>query len=292
LSQKADIWLFDCGEGTQHQLLKSDLRVSQIRRIFISHMHGDHLYGLPGLLASIGLAGTSKGVEIFGPDSLESYLRGVFQTSSCRIRFPIKIYSIAEESKNKKHLFEDETHIVTVASLKHRVPAYAFRVQEKPKPGKFNLELAKKLQIPPGPIYASLQKGLNVEFNGSILKGENFCGPPREGASMVYCTDTVFCDSAVKLAKGADLLIHESTYSHFDSKLAFERMHSTSTMAAQAASEAGVGQLVLTHLSPRYAPGNSLTLKDLLVEAKAIFPNTTLANDFLRIKIKTRCNSS
>ena len=125
-----------------------------------------------------------------------------------------------------------------------------------------------------------------------FLHGKDFCGPTRPGKSFVYCTDTIFTESAIKLAKGADLLIHESTFAHEDSELAYARKHSTSTMAAQIASEAKVGQLVLTHLSPRYAPGNRLTPNDLLNEAKSIFPNTLLAKDFLRIEIKPRCNSS
>ena len=112
------------------------------------------------------------------------------------------------------------------------------------------------------------------------------------GVSVVYCTDTVFCEAAVELARGADLLIHESTFAHGEAEMAFQKQHSTSTMAAQTAAEAGVGQLVLTHLSPRYVPGNPVTPQDLLDEAKAIFPNTLLAKDFLSIDVKPRCNSS
>ena len=113
----------------------------------------------------------------------------------------------------------------------------------------------------------------------------------------MYCTDTVFCESAVKLAEGADVLIHESTFSHAEADMAFQKQHSTSTMAAQTASEAGVGQLVLTHLSPRYAPGNAVTADDLLAEAQAIFPNTILAKDFLCVDVtpsiqNSGCNSS
>ena len=110
--------------------------------------------------------------------------------------------------------------------------------------------------------------------------------------SVVYCTDTVFCEAAVELARGADLLIHESTFAHGEAEMSFQKQHSTSTMASQTAAEAGVGQRVLTHLSPRYVPGNPVTPQDLLDEAKAIFPNTRLAKDFLSIDVKPRCNSS
>ena len=108
----------------------------------------------------------------------------------------------------------------------------------------------------------------------------------------MYCTDTVFCEAAIALASGADLLIHESTFAHGEADMAFQKQHSTSTMAAQTAAEAGVGELLLTHLSPRYAPGNPVTQEDLVKEAQAIFPNTRLAKDFLTVNVKPRCNSS
>ncbi len=293
LPQRSELWLFDCGEGTQHQFLRSELRLSQLRRVFISHMHGDHVFGLPGLLASLGLAGNSLGVDIYGPDPLNDYLNGVMRNSSCRIGYPMQVHPVREAAEMNRVLIDDQDLLVRCTPLSHRVPAYAYRVDQKPRPGRFDLEHAKKLGIPPGPIYAALKRGEKVHLNdGQVIDGKDFCGPSRPGASFVYCTDTVFSESAVKLAKGADLLIHEATYAHEDSEMAYQRKHSTSTMAAQTAAEASVGQLVLTHLSPRYAPGNRLTPNDLLNEARAIFPNTLLAKDFLQLDIKQRCNSS
>ena len=157
---------------------------------------------------------------------------------------------------------------------------------------------AREMEIPPGPVYAALKRGETVTLqDGRRIDGRTLCGPQRAGASIVYCTDTVFCEAAVSLARGADLLIHESTFSHSEADMAFQRQHSTSTMAAQTAAEAGVSQLVLTHLSPRYAPGNAVTADDLLAEARAIFPNTILAKDFLRLDVSAAaptacCNSS
>ena len=125
-----------------------------------------------------------------------------------------------------------------------------------------------------------------------MIDGTSLCGPDRPGVSVVYCTDTVFCEAAVELARGADLLIHESTFAHAEAEMAFQKQHSTSTMAAQTAAEAGVGRLVLTHLSPRYAHGNPVTPEDLLAEARAIFPETLVAKDFMSLDVKPRCNSS
>lgn len=289
LPQRSELWLFDCGEGTQHQFLRSDLRLSQLRRVFVTHMHGDHVFGLPGLLASLGLAGSSAGVDLYGPDPLEAYLQGVLHTSSTRIGYPLAVHRVREAAENGTVLLEDDDIIVRTTPLTHRVPAYAYRIEQKPRPGRFNVDQARALAIPPGPIYAALKRGETVSLDdGRRIDGRQLCGPTRPGVSVVYCTDTVFCEAAVALAQGADLLIHEATFSHGEAEMAFQRQHSTSTMAAQTAAEAGVQQLVLTHLSPRYAPGNAISADDLLAEARTIFPNTVLAKDFLSLDVTPR----
>ena len=286
LPQRSELWLFDCGEGTQHQFLRSDLRVSQLRRIFITHMHGDHVFGLPGLLASLGLAGSCAGIDLYGPDPLRDYLEGVLRTSSTRIGYPLRSHRVKEAARTGAVLLDDDDLLVRCTLLTHRVPAYAYRVEQKPRPGRFDVAAARALGIPPGPIYADLKAGREICLDdGRIIRGSSLCGPPRPGCSVVYCTDTVFCEAAVDLAQGADLLIHEATFAHGEAELAFQRQHSTSTMAAQTALAAGVGQLALTHLSPRYMPGNPITPDDLLAEARAIFPNTLVAKDFLCLDV-------
>jgi ribonuclease Z len=148
------------------------------------------------------------------------------------------------------------------------------------------VEKAKALGIPPGPIYGHLKRGEWVTLpDGRKINGAELCGPTQVGRKVVYCTDTVFCEEAVELARGADLLIHEATFAHQDAEMAFQRLHSTSTMAAQVALAAGVKQLMMTHFSPRYAPGNAVQLKDLLEEARAIFPHTLMAYDFLTLDV-------
>ena len=286
LPQRSELWLFDCGEGTQHQFLRSELRVSQLRRIFITHMHGDHVFGLPGLLASLGLAGTCSGIDLYGPDPLRDYLEGVLRTSSTRIGYPLRSHRVKDAAASGAVLLDDDDITVRCTKLIHRVPAYAYRVDQKPRAGRFDVEQARALRIPPGPIYAELKAGREVVLDdGRIINGASLCGPERPGCSVVYCTDTVFSEAAVELAQGADLLIHESTFSHAEAEMAFARQHSTSTMAAQTALAAGVKQLMLTHLSPRYVPGNPVTPDDLLNEARAIFPNTELAKDFLSVEV-------
>ena len=287
LSQKAEVWLFDCGEGTQHQLIKSSIKISQIRKIFITHMHGDHIYGLPGLLATLGLSGNSKGIDIYGPSNLKNFISSALKNSYCKISFPLKFFEVENYAQTNTNLFEDESMEVKCASLKHRLPAYAYRVNEKDKPGEFNLEKAKKLNIPAGPIYGKLHSGQRVELeDGRILNGSDFCGEPRKGESFVYCTDTIFSKRAVELSKNVDLLVHESTFSEKDEEMAFEKLHSTTTMAAKTALLSNAKKLVLTHISPRYTPKSLVKPIDLLNEAKQIFPNTFLAKDFLTTKIR------
>ncbi len=287
LPQRAELWLFDCGEGTQHQFLRSELRVSQLRRIFVTHMHGDHVFGLPGLLASLGLAGRcSEGVDLYGPDPLREFLEGALRTSSTRIGYPLRTHRVREAASTGMVLLDDGDLQVRCAPLTHRIPAYGYRVDQKPRPGRFDVARATELGIPPGPVYAQLKAGRTVTLeDGRIIRGEALCGAPRPGCSVVYCTDTVFCEAAVELARGADLLIHESTFAHGEAELAFQRQHSTSTMAAQTAALAGVKQLVLTHLSPRYVAGNPLGPDDLLAEARAIFADTLVARDFLSLEV-------
>ncbi len=284
LPQRPEIWLFDCGEGTQHQFLRSDLKVSQISRIFITHLHGDHIFGLTGLLASCGLAGNAKRIDIYGPAGLSDYLQACVRYSQTHFSYPVKVHTIQPGM-----IFEDEEYQVVCGYLKHRVTALGYRIIEKDKPGRFDVEKAQQLGIPPGPIYAQLKQGKTVTLpDGRIVRGSELCGEPQIGRKFVYCTDTVFCDGAVELAQDADVLVHEATFAHQDVEMAFRRLHSTSTMAAQVALSAGVKQLIMTHFSPRYAPGNAIVLDDLLKEARAIFPNTEMAYDFLTHEIPRR----
>ncbi|GAB4378902.1 MAG: ribonuclease Z [Elainellaceae cyanobacterium] len=284
LPQRAEVWLFDCGEGTQHQILRSDLKVSQITRIFVTHMHGDHIYGLMGLLASCGLAGNPSRIDVYGPPKLEEYLKACGRYSQTHLSYPLKVHTVQPGL-----VFEDDEFAVSCAPLTHRVPAFGYRVAEKDRPGRFDVEQAVALGIPPGPIYGRLKRGELVTLDdGRVINGSDLCGETNVGRKFVYCTDTIYCENSVELAADADVLIHEATFSHQDAELAYQRLHSTSTMAAQVALAAQSKQLIMTHFSPRYAPGNPIVLNDLLMEAKAIFPNTLMAHDFFTYEIPRR----
>ena len=287
LSQSSEVWLFDCGEGTQHQIMKSNIKSSQIKKIFITHMHGDHIYGLPGLLATLGLSGNSNGIDIYGPSELRGFINSALSSSYCKLSFPLRFVEVENFASENKFLFESGKIKVKCACLKHKIPAYGYRVSEKDKPGIFDIKKAESMKIKPGPIYSELQQGKKVILaDGRSFNGEEFCGPPRKGASFVYCTDTVFSEAAVALSKDADLLVHESTFSEQDECMANEKLHSTTIMAANTALLSNAKKLIITHFSPRYTNKNAITPGDLLKEAQKVFPNSHLAKDFLTAKIK------
>ncbi|HEV3468765.1 MAG TPA: ribonuclease Z [Pyrinomonadaceae bacterium] len=284
LPQRGESWLFDCGEGTQQQLLRADLNISQLTRLFITHLHGDHVYGLMGLLATCGMSGHAGRVDLYGPRGLEQYVQEVSRRTQLRFSYPLEVHA-AEPGK----VFEDGEYVVTCAPLKHRLPAFGFRVEEKDRPGHFDVERARAEGIPEGPLYGRLKRGERVTLpDGRAFDGRDFCGPDIPGRSVVYCTDTIYCRAAVELARGADLLIHEATFAEADAALAERSLHSTAAMAARVAREAGVRRLVITHFSPRYFPGNRVEPQDLLREARALFPATEMAHDFLTVELPRR----
>jgi len=247
-------------------------------------MHGDHTFGLMGLLASCGLAGNPERIDIYGPPDLDEYLRACSRYSQTHFSYPVKVHTVKPGV-----VFEDEEFSVSCAPLKHRVPAFGYRITERDRPGHFDVEKAKALGIPSGPLYGQLKRGEWVTLpDGQKINGAELCGQIEVGRKVVYCTDTVYCENAIELAHDADVLIHEATFAHQDAELAYQRLHSTSTMAAQVALTAHVKQLIMTHFSPRYAPGNSIELRNLLEEARSIFPNTQLASDFWTYEVPRR----
>jgi ribonuclease Z len=229
-----------------------------------------------GLLATYGMAGNPDRIDVYGPSGLSEYLNASQKYSYTHFNYPIKVHTVQEGIVHEEAGFK-----VSCIPLKHKVPAFGYRVEEADRPGKFDVAKAISLGISSGPIFGQLKNGQTVTLpDGRQINGHDLCGTTEKGRVVVYCTDTVFCENSIKLAQGADLLIHESTFAHADAQMAFDRLHSTCTMAAQVALSAQVKQLVLTHFSPRYAPGNPIGLEDLLEAAQAIFPNTELAQDF------------
>ena len=275
--QQSRLWLFDCGEGTQQQILHSPLRLSQLERIFITHVHGDHMFGLPGLLStrSLQIASTTP-VTVYGPPEVGEYLAKTLELSSSHLGYEVTFVAVQPGC-----IYEDETLTVVCTPLEHRVPAFGYAVIEKPQPGHFEVSKAIELGIPAGPLYGRLKNGETVTLpDGRQIDGKTLVGPEQVGRKIVYCSDTVLCKAAIELAQQATVLIHEATYSHEDLELAVRGGHSTATQAAEVAIQAEVGTLILTHFSGRYEAKEGLTVEDLEREAQALFPNTYAASDF------------
>lgn len=284
LPQRGEVWLFDCGEGTQHQLLKSDIRLSQITRIFITHLHGDHIFGLIGLLATAGMAGHLRGVDLYGPPGLDQYVREVMRLTGTHLPYPVEVHTVQEGE-----IHEDDLFFVRCLRLKHRVQTFGYCVVEQDQPGHFDVEKAAALGLPAGPLYGRLKRGESIRLpDGRQVDGKDLCGPKQRGRRVAYCTDTIYCRNAVELARDADVLIHEATFALADEELAHRALHSTTLMAAQVALEASVRQLIITHFSPRYARGNPVEFDDLLSEARSLFPQTLMAHDFLTFEVPRR----
>jgi len=287
LPQRGEWWLFDCGEGTQHQILRSGaLSLGQLTRVFITHMHGDHLFGLPGLLATGRLAGGSRRSHVYGPAGLSEYLQASWRSTAAEAELPVEIHEL-----KSGEVYRDEGFTVSCMPLKHRVPAYGFRVSEHDRPGRFRAEEAARLGVPFGPLFGQLKRGETITLpDGQSVDGTTLCDPVEPGRAIVYSGDTTYCEAMIELAHDADVLIHEATFSEGDEDLARRSRHSTTTMAARVAAEADARTLMLTHISPRYAPGTATTPDDLLREARAIFPQTELAHDFLTFEVPRRIN--
>ncbi len=286
LTERGELFLFDCGEGTQQQILRAPhTRLSQLTRIFLTHLHGDHLFGLIGLLASRALAqGGVSPVTLYGPEPLAEYVRVSLRASGMRFGFPVEIRKVQPGV-----LFEDEDIIVSAAPVRHRIEAYAYSLTEKPRPGRFDVEAARARGVPEGPLFGQLKSGKAIVLpDGSMIDPVGLVGPPRPGRKITFSGDTVFSPELIELAQRSDVLIHEATYAEADHILADRAAHSTALTAANVAREAEARSLYLTHFSPRYESEEGLRLEDLLAEARSVFPETHLAYDFLRIPVARR----
>jgi ribonuclease Z len=276
IRRKDELLLFDCGEGTQRQMTQAGVGFHRKTKIFITHMHGDHVLGLPGLLQTMSLLDREKRLEIYGPQGIKAFVEAISQTVQFTLTFPVHVSEIEAGLVCKEREYE-----VYATQSNHTIPALAYSLTEKPRPGRFHLEKAKSLAVPEGPLWSKLQGGSPVKLpDGRVVKPEMVLGPPRPGRKIVYTGDTRPSENLVKLAENADLLIHEATFGDELMERAGEDGHSTPSQAAKTAKESGSKRLVLTHISARYKDASLL-----LAQARKVFANTDLAEDFLKIEV-------
>lgn len=273
-AERGATWLFDCGEATQHQILYTSIRPRKIEKIFITHLHGDHIFGLPGLLGSRSFQEGTSTLTVYGPKGIREFIEVSLQVSQTHLKYELKVIEIEDDGI----VFEDDQFTVEVKRLEHGVTSFGYRINEHDLPGALQVEKLKQLGIKPGPVYQRIKKGEKLTLdNGQVINGIDFLGEEKQGRKLAILGDTRFTQAAIELARDVDVLIHEATFSGDEEELAYNYFHSTTTQAAKVAMEASVRKaLILTHISSRYQGDDLRLLKD---EAKVIFTNTEIARD-------------
>jgi ribonuclease Z len=268
--------LLDCGESTQRQLRRSGARLS-VQRIFLSHLHLDHTLGLPGYVGTMNLLQRSEPLRIYMPRGTRAQVEHLLAPVG-RVGFPVSLEELEDGAVVKADGFR-----VIAARVEHQGPALGFRIEEDERPGRVDVEKAKRLGVPPGPLVGQLLRDGQITVDGRTIRVDEIAGPPRPGRSLVYSGDTRPCRTLASLAKKADLLIHESTFTTEFADEAVARGHSTSAEAAQVARDSGVGRLALTHISQRHQESDEL--KKMVREGRAVFNEAFLPDDLDEVEI-------
>jgi len=277
LQRKNEQIMFDCGEGVQRQMIKVKTGFHKKMKILITHLHGDHILGLPGLLQTMSLLDREKPLEVYGPPEIKQFLEGIRKSVQFVLTFPVEIHEIYTAGV----VCDENEYLISTIWSNHVIPSLAYAFVEKPRPGRFYPEKAKALGIPEGPLWSKLQHGDKAKLpNGRTITPEQVTGPLRRGRKIVYTGDTRPFRDFAKFADSADLLIHDATLDNDLTEKAKEDGHSTPEQAAKNAKKAKAKQLVLTHISARYEDAEIL-----LKQAKKIFKNTLIAEDFMKIEL-------
>lgn len=279
IRKEDEILLFDCGEGTQRQMTKTDISPMKIDAIFLTHFHGDHFLGLPGLIQTMSLMDRERDLKIFGPQGTGNKISRLLEIPTFTQRFEIIVRDLEPGREVKRDGYEIKT-----AEPEHSTIGLAYSLEEEERPGKFYPKRAKGLGIEPGPKYSKLQEGNTVKNSeGKEVRPEDVMGSPRPGRKIVYTGDTRPSQKIKEFAAGADILIHDATFGEELKEEAETGGHSTAREAAEVAKESKVGKLVLTHPSPRYSD-----LSELQEEARETFPDSVFAEDFMELNVELK----
>jgi ribonuclease Z len=266
--------LFDCGEGTQRQLLQSSVGLVDLREIFLTHYHLDHWLGLPGMLKTFALRDRDVPLSVYGPPGLTELFRDLRRVIG-RLPYPFELVEL-----RPGEMLEREGYRLLAVPVEHGVAALGYALVEEPRPGRFDVETADALGVPPGPERGALQRGESITLpDGRVLTPEAVLGPARPGRTIVYSGDTAPTEVVRALAEEADVLVHEATFAQEEGRRASDTLHTTALQAAELARNARVRLLALTHVSPRYFG------PELLREAREIFSATVLPRDFDTVEV-------
>jgi ribonuclease Z len=276
VQREGETILFDCGEGTQRQMMRYGVGFS-FTEVFFTHFHADHMLGITGLLRTMGLQDRTAPVTLYGPRGAHRILGAAMSLGIERNKFPVEVVEIRAGDRLRR----DEYDIV-VFETEHRADTVGYALAEHTRLGRFHPDRARELGVPEGPLWGRLHKGETVTLDdGRTVGPPDLVGAPRRGRTLVYSGDTRPHLALLTAARGADLLIHEATFGGDEAERAVETGHSTAAEAARVALEAGVRRLVLTHISPRY-PRDA---PELLAEARAVFPETAIARDGMTVEV-------
>jgi ribonuclease Z len=279
INREGEMMLFDCGEGTQRQMMRAKTGMMRLNYIFLTHLHADHILGIPGLLETLAFQGRDNPITIAGP------MRTVRLVESFKsICYFSRNFDVQAVELVPGDVLRMKGCQVRAFSTHHSVPSLGYSLEEDMRLGRFNRDAAISLSIPPGPLFGKLQRGQVIEIDGKKIEPHQVMGPARPGRKVVYTGDTRPCNSVQIASKGADLLIHDCALANDMAQWAKETKHSTAAEAAEVAKNADVGQLVLTHISSRYSEDTSQLLK----EAKSIFDRTIVAEDLMSMEISLK----
>jgi len=275
----SEVILFDCGEGTQRQFQKSKLSYMQICNVFITHFHGDHFLGLPGLIQTMQLNDREKPLHIYGPKGMKKLSSQLVSLGYFR-----PSYKVVAREVNDGDVLEFHGYVIRVLRVRHNVPALAYCLEEKERPGKFNKLKALELGIPEGTLFSKLQRGQSIILdNGQKITSDMILGSPRKGRKIVISGDTKPYEKIIEFSKDADVLIHEATFDSELEDIAVDYGHTTAAQAATIAKKAQVERLFLNHISPRYL--NHQVLED---DARKVFKNSFVPKDFQEVEVKLK----
>lgn len=278
LDELNETWLFDCGEATQHQILRTSLKPRKVSKIFITHMHGDHIFGLPGFLSSRAFQGGDEPLTIYGPKGIKEYVLLSLKLSKTYLKYQLKFHEFEDGDT-----LVDNQFTVTVRKVNHGIDSYGFRIEEHDRQGTLDDQALKDIGVPFGPLFGKLKNGETVTLeDGRVIDGQDYIGPDITGRKIAIIGDTKPCQNAFVLAEGVDVLIHESTFRDNEKKLAQSYNHSTNIQAAQLAKKANVRYLLLNHISSRYLQEDAKLLE---LEARQLFNNTYVMHDFREFTI-------